>query len=214
MRVLSVEGTLMMPTHTNSNGNPAFWQHPPVPEHWWETIRQHRPPYNPRTSKTRVMGVMPELFRTYPDVHRSDHPVGSFAAWGKHATYLTADHHYSRDMFGDQSPIGKLYELDGFVLLLGPTHANNTSLHLAEYRANYPGKKYIREGSAVLEDGARCWVEYDFLDIDSDDFEAIGAAYEISVAYQPRKVGNADVRFMRQRPLVDFAVTWMEKNRV
>lgn len=28
------------------------------------------------------------------------------------------------------------------------------------------------------------------------------------------QIGNAAVRLMRQRELVDYAVTWMEKNRV
>jgi aminoglycoside N3'-acetyltransferase len=40
------------------------------------------------------------------------------AAWGKHAEYLTKDHDLS-NIFGEGSPIGKLYELDGKVLLIG-----------------------------------------------------------------------------------------------
>jgi aminoglycoside 3-N-acetyltransferase len=41
------------------------------------------------------------------------------------------------------------------VLLLGVDHWNNTSLHLAESRANYPGKKTLRSGSAMLVNGQR-----------------------------------------------------------
>jgi aminoglycoside 3-N-acetyltransferase len=202
-----------MPTHTTEHTDPTYWQYPPVPENWWQAIKDNMPPYNPATSVTRQMGAIPELFRTFPAVLRSDHPVGSFAAKGKHATYLTADHRYERDMFGDHSPIGKLYELDGFILLMGPGHGNNTSLHLAEYRADFPRKRVIQEASAVLVDGVRKWVEYEMQGLDTDDFEQIGAEYEANVGYQPRKVGMADTRFFRQRPLVDFAVKWMETNR-
>ena len=34
----------------------------------------------------------------------------------------------------DLSPLGKLYEDDGYILLLGVEHSSNTSLHLAETR--------------------------------------------------------------------------------
>jgi aminoglycoside 3-N-acetyltransferase len=89
MKVLTEDGTLMMPTHTTENTDPANWRNPPVPESYWPVIREHAPAYDPRITKTRQMGVIPELFRTWPGVLRSAHPVGSFAAWGKHAHELT-----------------------------------------------------------------------------------------------------------------------------
>lgn len=73
--------------------------------------------------------------RTWPGARRSDHPARSFAAVGKHAEYLTGNHDLSH-IFGQNSPLDKLYELDGYVLLIGVGHDKNTSLHLAETRAN------------------------------------------------------------------------------
>jgi aminoglycoside 3-N-acetyltransferase len=145
--VLGPTGTLMMPTHTTYNTDPAEWQHPPVPESWWQTIRNHTPAYDPRTSPTRIMGAVPELFRTWPGVIRSAHPVTSFAALGPNARYLIDDHVLEEET-GERSPVGRLYELDGEVLLLGVEHWNNTSLHLAEYRANYPGKRTFKADSS------------------------------------------------------------------
>ncbi|HEX2622091.1 MAG TPA: AAC(3) family N-acetyltransferase, partial [Phototrophicaceae bacterium] len=138
--VLGMEGTLMMPTHTTSNTEPSRWQSPPIPPEWWQIMRETTPPFDPAITPTRLMGALAEQFRTYPGVVRSQHPVGSFAAKGRYAAYLTANHDYRRDMFGDESPIGKLYQLDGCVMLLGVGHGNDTSLHLAEYRANWGGK--------------------------------------------------------------------------
>ena len=66
-------------------------------------------------------------------------------AWGRYAKYLTENHDLS-NIFGDGSPIGKLYELDGYVLLIGVGYDKNTSLHLADVRADYPGKHNIVEG--------------------------------------------------------------------
>lgn len=212
MHVLSPEGTLVMPTHTAGNTDPAHWRHPPVPEAWWEIIREQTPPYDPTRTPTRLMGAIPELFRTWPEVKRSAHPIGSFAAWGKHADFIT-QHHDLKSMFGEKSPLARLYDLHGWVLLLGVSHENNTSLHLAESRAQYRGKKYLHEGCAMLVNGERRWVEFDMIDWDTDDFEQIGNAFEDAYQLDRHRVGQATVRLLPQRSLVDFAMEWMEKNR-
>jgi len=212
LRVLTPTGTLMMPSITDGNTDPARWQHPPVPEHWWPVIREQTPAYNPATTPTREMGVVAELFRTWPGAIRSAHPIGSFAALGPNAAYLTGDHRLENE-FGETSPVGRLYELDGYVMLIGVGHGNNTSLHRAEARANWPGKRYIQQGTAMLVNGVRQWVTYEALDLKSDDFSLIGDAYEAEKHIPRRRVGSAEVRFMKQRPLVDFAVEWIEKNR-
>lgn len=205
-------GTIMMVTNNGSNTDPAEWHYPPVPESWWQLIRDHTPAYNPQTTPTRGMGVVPELFRTWPRAIRSGHPGFSLAALGPNAAFLTADHALEEDA-GDRSPLGRLYELDGYVLLLGVEHWNNTSLHLAEFRANYRGKRHLRSGCAMLVDGVRQWVEYDTLKTESDDFGAIGAAFDTAQQIPIQHIQAAEVRFFRQRLLVDFASRWMEENR-
>jgi aminoglycoside 3-N-acetyltransferase len=212
LRVLTPSGTLMMPTHTAANTDPAHWQHPPVPESWWSVIHQHSPAFDPAITPTREMGAIAELFRTWPGALRSGHPIGSFAALGVNAAYLTTNHELL-EMFGDRSPIGKLYELDGYILLLGVNHSNNTSLHLAEFRANWPGKRKIQEGTSMFVNGVRQWVKFDTLRLETDDFNQIGDSYEAENGIPRCKVGQAEVRFLKQRPLVDYAVEWMEKNR-
>ena len=201
-----------MVTNSSNNTDPYEWQHPPVPEEWWQTIRDHTPAYNPLTTPTRGMGVVPELFRTWPGAIRSGHPAFSNAALGPHAEYLMADHSLTEDI-GDRSPVGKLYELDGHVLLLGVDHWNNTSLHLAEFRANYPGKRQVATGSAMLVDGRRQWVPYETLVGNPDDFGEIGDAFDAAHKITIHRINEAEVRFFRQRLVVDFAVKWMEQHR-
>src|SRR5215207_7483773 len=78
LEAVGEEGTLMMPTHTNENTDPGQWQHPPMPESWWQTIRDHTPAFDLATSPTRMMGAVAELFRSWPGALRSNHPVTSF----------------------------------------------------------------------------------------------------------------------------------------
>ena len=111
------------------------------------------------------------------------------------------------------SPLGRLHELDGYVLLLGVGHGNNTSLHLAEYLADVDGKSHLDCFAPVQRDGVRQWTRYRDIDLDSDDFEDIGAAFEATGACQVGKVGNATAKLMRQRDLVHFAVDWMREHR-
>jgi aminoglycoside 3-N-acetyltransferase len=205
-------GTLMMTTNNSSNTDPYEWQHPPLPEKWWQMIRDHTPAYNPLTTPTVGMGRVPELFRTWPGAVRSGHPAFSLAALGPNAAYLVADHALTEDA-GDRSPLGKLYELDGHVLLLGVEHWNNTSLHLAEFRANYPGKHNLRTGSAMLVNGQRQWVTYETLETNPDDFGELGAAFDAAHNIAIQYINGAQVRFFRQRLVVDFAIAWMEQHR-
>ena len=96
---------------------------------------------------------------------------------------------------------------------MGVGHGNNSSLHLAEWRADWPGKRMMLEVTAILENGVRQWVRYEMVDLNTDDFPVIGDSYEAEYHIARGKVGQAEVRFMKQRPLVDFAVEWMERNR-
>lgn len=206
------EGTIMMPAQSWKNLDPATGVHWEVPESCWPLIRENWPAYDKNITPTNTMGAVAEMFRQWPGAVRSDHPARSVAAWGKEAAWLTADHDLS-NIFGDGSPVGKLYELDGLVLLMGVGYDKNTSLHLADVRAAYPGKHNCLEHSAVMENGRRVWKEYETLFVDGADFPAIGTAFEKEYAVPKAPLGNGTLRLMKQRELVDFAVQWIEKNR-
>ena len=152
------------------------------------------------------------MFRQWPGTLRSDHPARSVAAWGRYAQYLTENHDLS-DIFGDRSPIGRLYELDGSVLLIGVGYDKNTSLHLADVRAEYPGRHTVIESSAIQLDGQRIWKSYETLAVDGEDFPAIGEAFEQTGKVRHVSLGNGILSMMNQRALVDFAVKWIEENR-
>jgi aminoglycoside 3-N-acetyltransferase len=210
--VLTPDGTLVMPTHSGELSEPSYWQHPPVPEAWWQTIRDTMPAFQSDLTPTRGMGLIPETFRKQNGALRSYHPQVSFAAWGKYAKQITENHGLEYSL-GEHSPPARIYDLRGYVLLLGVGHGNNTSLHLAEYRANI-AKKIVQQGAPVFIEGKRVWQTFEDIETDDDDFEAIGAAFaEETNLEQTSKIGQAETRLVPQREIVDFAVRWMEKNR-
>ncbi len=49
--------------------------------------------------------------------------------------------------------------------------------------------------------------------VDGEDFQDIGDAFESRKTVIKTILGNATLRYMRQRELVDFTVDWIEKYR-
>jgi aminoglycoside 3-N-acetyltransferase len=127
-------GSIVMPTQSGDYSDPAGWRHPPIPAEWIAEVKRTMLAYDPAVTPTWRMGTVPELFRTLPGVFRSNHPSGSFAAWGQDAEKIVAEHGVQR--IGEESPVARLYDLDGQVLLVGVGYNRNTCFHFSEYRAS------------------------------------------------------------------------------
>ncbi len=207
--VLGPDGTLMMPAFSADLADPGEWNDPPIPGGWVELVRDATPLFDPDRTPTWEMGQIAEQFRTWPDVVRSHHPVSSFAAWGRHAAALTRQHSLELSL-GEGSPLGRFYQLDGHVLLIGVGHNRNSSLHLSESRAHNGRRKML--GLKVLRDGTETWVQVlDEADDGGTHFPDIGADFEATGSVTVGRIGSADSRLMPQRALVDFGQTWLER---
>lgn len=128
------EGTVVVPTFTPN--------------------RARREPFD-RARTPSETGAITEALRARDDAVRSDHPTHSVAALGPAATELTADHGY-RNSLGEGSPLHRLAERGGKILLLGVGHDSNSTLHVAESLADLPYKTgtnrvLVRGGDDGLE---------------------------------------------------------------
>ena len=208
MDAVTMTGTLIMPTQSGNYSDPAEWQNPPVPSQWWTIIRETMPAYDPQITPTWHMGQIVEVFRTLPNVLRSSHPNVSFAAWGQQAE-LVVNRHSLNNSLGEDSPLARLYDLNGWVLLLGVGYDRSTCFHLAEYRS--VGAKQISKSSPILEAGQRVWKTYKDIEFAADSFAEIGKAFEKQGTVKVSNVGSAQSKLFSIREAVDFAVSWFNK---
>jgi aminoglycoside 3-N-acetyltransferase len=208
--VIGPTGTLMMPAHSGQYTDPGSWRNPPVPVDWVETMRESMPPFDKAKSPTRMMGAIAEYFRLAPGVRRSNHPTVSAAAIGPNMATLLDGHSLNQGL-GEGSPQARLYDLDGRILLLGASHANNTSMHVAEYRAIPHDHPLLTQRSPVIVEGERVWVDHDEIDEDND-FASIGEAFAATGAQRSGPVGACEAHLMGARALVDFATRWLHRH--
>ena len=92
--------------------------------------------FDPAATPT-TLGVICETFRKQSDVVRSLHPSHSVAVWGRDAKRY-ADAHTHATALGVGSPIHRIIEDGGDILLLGVGHWANSAVHVAEAVAWVP----------------------------------------------------------------------------
>eukprot|EP01117_Protostelium_nocturnum_P012714 TRINITY_DN4692_c0_g2_i1.p1 TRINITY_DN4692_c0_g2~~TRINITY_DN4692_c0_g2_i1.p1 ORF type:complete len:275 (+),score=81.84 TRINITY_DN4692_c0_g2_i1:31-855(+) len=208
---IGTNGTIVIPSFTSDNTDPKQWQRPPVPEEWMPIIRAESAPFDPKITPSRDMGAISEVGRVWTGSKRSNHPTSSFSAIGSMADKVVQIHELGSSL-GERSPLASLEELNARVLLLGVGFERCTCFHLAEYRTTKRRRNYM-EGSAVLVDGKRKWIEYEELEVDGDDFAQIGEEFVKEGKVKIGKVGEANCFLFQLKESVEFAKNWMDKNR-
>lgn len=208
MDIVTRDGTIIMPAHSGDYSDPTNWGNPPVPKEWIEVIKDTMPAFHEEITPTRGMGMIAETFRKFPNVLRSSHPALSFCAWGNNAEEIIENHSLDYSL-GEESPLARIYDLNGDVLLLGVGHNNNTSFHLSENRMI--NKKYVKAGGPIIKDGIRVWKEYDDIEVNSDVFDELGKDFEKNNNVSINNIGLAESRLFSQKVAVDFGHSWLDK---
>lgn len=177
---LGADGTLVMPSMTDDDDHP----------------------FDPRTTPCLGMGVTADAFRRLPGVLRSDSPH-AFAVEGPLAERITAPHPVDVP-HGLDSPVGRILDVGGHVLLLGVGHDANTTVHLAESLA---GVRYRRpKHVTVLRDGVAARVDYEEIDHCCERFALMDGWLDERSLQRRGIVGHAEARLVPARAIVAVAV--------
>ena len=173
---LGPAGTLVMPSMTDTDDQP----------------------FNPLTTPCRHLGVVADTFWRLPGVLRSDSPH-AFAARGPAAAAITVPHPLDVP-HGLDSPVGRVYDRDGQVLLLGVGHDDNTTIHLAEFLA---GVRYRRAKHAtVLSNGQLTRIGYQEIDHCCQQFRMVDGWLDAEQLQRRGRVGHAEARLVRSQDIV------------
>jgi aminoglycoside 3-N-acetyltransferase len=143
-----------------------------------------------------------DTFWRLPGVLRSDSPH-AFAAVGPRAADITSPHPIDVP-HGLDSPVGRIYELDGRVLLLGVGHDSNTTIHLAE---NLAGVRYRLSKYVTIREGAQTRRHrYTEIDHCCQNFARMDEWLDAEGRQRRGPVGHAQARLARSRDIVDAAL--------
>jgi aminoglycoside 3-N-acetyltransferase len=183
---LGPEGTLVMPSLTDDDDQP----------------------FDPKTTSCIGMGIVADSFWRIPGALRSDSPH-AFAAMGPLAAPITAAHPVDVP-HGLDSPVGRVYELGGQVLLLGAGHDANTTIHLAELLA---GVRYRRQKYAMLlQDGQPTRFDYGEIDHCCQNFNLVDEWLDKRNLQRRGKVGHAEARLARSWDIVEVVSAQVRAN--
>jgi aminoglycoside 3-N-acetyltransferase len=203
------------------------------PEAWRAAYAADLPPFDPRTAEAvHANGRLPERIRTWPGAVRSRQPEAGIVALGLRADWLVADHPMD-DAYGAGSPLAKLVEADGQVLMLGAPLSTITLLHHAEATARVTTKRRVVYRMPLLIDGQTVWREFQDIDTangafpyelvadevaatpgigpDKDPFEAMARQALAAGIGSEGRVGAATCALFPARALHRFAEAWLEE---
>lgn len=174
-------GTLVMPSWSNENDLP----------------------FDPERSETDPdLGVVARVFWRMEGVRRSNHPF-AFAAAGPRAKHILQDP-LPLPPHIPGSPVGRVRDLDGQVLLLGVNHDADTTVHLGEIEGGAPYR--VPKHCTVRREGRPVRIDYGENDHCCRRFVLVDEWLRSAGAQHEGVVGHATARLARSRDVVEVVV--------
>lgn len=204
MEKVGFEGTIIMPSFTMQHLDPSTLKE--VSRDLYPRVRTSINPYDKKLSKVSEEGNFAEVFLKYESVYRSSHPVYSFAAWGKYAKMICEKHplHFA---LSKQSPLGKIYELGAFVLLIGKTYSSCSALHLSRYMDK---SALVKVNTAAIQMRTKMqWKAMLEVDLSNAEYQVIGELLEKNGVVNTQDLRSGEVKLFSLREIIQLAGQYM-----
>ena len=184
-----------------------------IPTHTWDTEV-----YDRRRADS-CTGVLSMLAAAHPAAVRTTHPSHSMAVFGRQAELFSRADDTTNTPVHPRGCYGKLYEEDGFILLIGVGQEKNTFIHCVEEMLHVPGRltKDMVERTVIHKDGRkekRClhWFDEETIPDVSDFFGKFEQAFRHHGAIVDGYIGRAKVQLCRARKLKEVIELIYERN--
>lgn len=180
LEVIGPDGTLVMPSWTGEDDEP----------------------FDPEESVAPHLGIVAETLRQRPNVVRGGH-VFEVAALGAKA-HEVAEVPLVLPPHAPGSGVGRVHDLDGWVLLAGVDHDADTTIHLAELLAGVP---YRQPKHFTVERNGE-WRRIDYGENDSccRGFNMAGAWLGSRGLQREGPLGRGRAKLARSRDIVDVVI--------
>lgn len=212
--VIGPEGTMLVYTSWDSVHEDLLDVEGRVLPQW----RDHVPGFEALVSRAvRMNGVIAEFVRTMPGARRSANPGASVAAIGKRADWITADHPQDYG-YGEGSPLAKLVQVGGRVLMVGAPWDTMTLIHHADHLAALTGKLVRRYEVPFATSAGTTWCFFEEFDttepvvagLPENYIEQIVTAYVEGGGGHQGLIGFAPSLLVDAQPMLAFAIEWLE----
>jgi aminoglycoside 3-N-acetyltransferase len=178
-------------------------------------ILEHCPPFEPDKARaSRDFGAFAEFFRTTPGVICSQNPGCRMAAIGAKAEWMLNNHLLNYGL-GTGSPLERLCDVGGKVVLIGSDLDAVTLLHYAEAIAPISEKKIVRIRVPLLRSSEKQWLDVEEYNSSTgicdwpDRFFAEIVERYLKLHGATSRIGQATTYVLDAKELVEFAVPVM-----
>ena len=184
---LGPNGTLVMPSWTGSDEEP----------------------FDPATTPVSPdLGVVADTFWRLPGVLRSKHCF-ALAAIGSEAERIVSGPLPLPPHIPD-SPVGRVRDLDGKVLLIGVDHDADTMIHVAELLTNVPYR--VPKHITVLKNGRPTRIDYRENDHCCQRFNLANDWLRARGLQSEGPIGHAHARLIRARDIVNVVLDQLRRD--
>lgn len=204
MESVGYEGTIIMPTFTPQLMDPSC-QKKRVNPMFWEDVRHNALSFDRKLTPPLHCDALIHQFLRNDGIVRSYHPLYSFAAWGKYAKII-CDKHPLHFGLSKDSPLGKVVDFNGYVVMLGCEYEDCSIFQLARYNGE---QSPIRVISAPIENNHKVlWKDMLELDYDTKNFSQIGEVMEERSVVKTSYIGNGRCRLFSAREASTLATAY------
>lgn len=206
MEAVGYEGTLVVPTFTPQLLDPACLN-TSIAREYWKEIRYNALPFDKKLTAPNDSDIFAMQFLRNDGVIRSYHPLYSFASWGKYAKVICNRHPLHFGLSKD-SPLGKIVEFNGNVVLLGCDYTECTMFHLARYMNEQTPIRLI--SAPIINNKKTMWKDMLDLDYQTKNFPEIGEVIEERNLIKTTYIGNTKCKMFSSRETISLVSAFFQ----